>query len=71
MSEKQFNELDITPDAAKPFNRICFHCGTSFWVGLKFQTDIAPDSAWNICPKCVEAIANGSCSEELMQSLGF
>lgn len=70
-NERSDEDLDVSPDESKPFKRICFHCEESFWVDLKFQTDIGPDSTWNICPLCVKAIADGTCSEEMMKSLGF
>lgn len=69
--EESIDDQKVSPDDGKPFKRACAHCQASFWVNLKFQTDIAPESAWNICPRCVEAIANGTCSEGMMRSLGF
>ncbi len=69
MQNQQPDEND-SPEG-KPFERECAHCGEQFWVELKFQTDIGPDSPWNVCPKCVKKIADGTCSDDTFRSLGF
>ena len=55
----------------KPFERVCAHCSAVFEVGLRFQGDIPPDSAWNICPECVRKLAEGEGSDAIMDTLGL